>query len=653
MATNSTTLPRHLAATLLLCILALGAAVLLARPAANWIAQVAFAGAEVADLQELVNLSQALLIGLFTVMLTLFVHRYPEPFFIFWYFGWWAWFFLYLCRVLHQSELSEAFNSLNSCLFLAAGTVLASPPRWDRFLRQYPPAATSRFGSPVLWIVRYYRRNPYAVLLLAPVIGLAALSHWSHPPNTYFPGMLSVLSVTVLGYGLYRRMVLISPHTALATLIFHAIYLEPQIARVIYPDSPGHPFNYLLTVSAPSLVLKPALALFVTLLALRETSEKRDEVQIRLGEAERRGNMIRQTMIQALPAACLFVQNGKIAFLNKAASELLGVADGDQAELASIFSSPSEHTQFLEQVQRDGRTAGHLTRVRSNRSGSRVQTTKWVRIHAFDANPAAAETAAHDMVLLILDRHELGLAHAVFAFAHDYLLPRALTLSGGITQAVALPIDGAPSRQIEDTLKPLASELLDGINLLREEFTEYWRMHAGTEEGASIDRSLDVACTQAKRACASFCNPTITRPLGPFPSGTQSPTLSEPSLTHCFQNLIINAIEHTHKREGRRDLTAVDIQLSYAEGRMRILIRDHGPGFSDAIIRFLTDPAGVAAETIGLGLFSLKLKILGAGGAIRAGNAEGHGGGWVELQIPVVTPTASNTEQLALIQDKG
>src|SRR5437660_450593 len=59
-----------------------------------------------------VNLLQVGLIGVLFVILGSILHRYPEPYFILWFFGWASWLFLYLSR-LWNWPLTDIFNGLN------------------------------------------------------------------------------------------------------------------------------------------------------------------------------------------------------------------------------------------------------------------------------------------------------------------------------------------------------------------------------------------------------------------------------------------------------------------------------------------------------------------------------------------------------------
>jgi signal transduction histidine kinase len=99
--------------------------------------------------------------------------------------------------------------------------------------------------------------------------------------------------------------------------------------------------------------------------------------------------------------------------------------------------------------------------------------------------------------------------------------------------------------------------------------------------------------------------------------------------------VFVNAIQHTHKRETRYALTPIQLDVTETNEWLHIVIRDHGCGFNDGVLRFLNDPDSVGSADIGLGLFFLKLTIALTGGKLTAGNVPHQGGGWVEMQLPL------------------
>jgi signal transduction histidine kinase len=618
----------------------LGFSVWLIHVAAHSLVNKHFYNAQPKQLLLLVFLAQTVLIGMFTLIIGSFVHRYPEPFFILWYFGWIAWFVLYSGRFLSPSYPDSPFNLLNTCFFLAAAADLLLPRSLNRLFRKYPPSPGKTFGSPLVWLLKYYKNNPYALLLLTPVIIVPFLP-------AYFETGLAVIAIAGLGYGLYRRLVGTSVTTAFSALFLHTVYLEPQISKLLWPPVLGHDFDYILTVSAPSLVLKPALALFVTFLALSETRERQIEAQRELAEAEQRGTTMLKEMMQNLPGACLLFQNGKSVLLNDSARKLLGLSE-NQVALESVFAFTEDHHKFLALLHADGHTIGHLTRICTN-SPSGAKTNKWVRMDAFEAHTSVSDTA--EIVMLILDHHELELTYTIFSFIHDYISPRVNLLKGSVDALGKLPLD-ASMEPLRQSLNHRSAALVEAIGFLREEFREYWRLRPEVSEGAPVERCLHVAWAQALHSCAATlgCTPHIVVRNGSFPENTRSLVVSERQLTRTFQNLLVNAIQHTHNRENHPSLSPIEVDLSYQEKWVRIRIADHGCGLPDDVRRFLNEPASTGGDKIGLGLFSVKISVSAAGGKINAGNNAHANGGWVEIRLPASAPQPAAPPEPALAQ---
>src|SRR5208337_749641 len=140
------------------------------------------------------------------------------------------------------------------------------------------------------------------------------------------------------------------------------------------------------------------------------------------------------------------------------------------------------------------RTAGHLTTVRKNVSAGGSNITKLVRIDAFEADAATPATSVSDIVMLIDERHALGLAYVAFGFVHDYLSPRVRHLHGSVTQ---MHKNHASQGTIEswELIEREFKQVLDGISLFREEFRQYWRPSAA--EGAVVKQCLEVAWANA------------------------------------------------------------------------------------------------------------------------------------------------------------
>src|SRR5262249_34996821 len=143
-----------------------------------------------------------------------------------------------------------------------------------------------------------------------------------------------------------------------------------------------------------------------------------------------------------------------------------------------------------------------------------------------------------EIVLLVLDRHELELAHAVYAYVHDYMQPTIVRLTGALRQTCAG--NGHPlSAELE-----MCTKLIKDVDDLKEEFREYWRLRSSSkDEGALLSRCVNVAWEQARRMCGQYeCEPSlISRLVSP---AVMIPSLSERAMTRALQNIFANAVRH-------------------------------------------------------------------------------------------------------------
>jgi len=106
----------------------------------------------------------------------------------------------------------------------------------------------------------------------------------------------------------------------------------------------------------------------------------------------------------------------------------------------------------------------------------------------------------------------------------------------------------------------------------------------------------------------------------------------EELLRSAVENVVRNAIRHT--AEG----TAVEISLKTADSRVRLRVRDHGPGVPDSMLSEIFLPfrrvANGNSEGAGLGLAIAERAISVHEGKIRAMNAR-EGGLIVEIDLPL------------------
>jgi signal transduction histidine kinase len=104
----------------------------------------------------------------------------------------------------------------------------------------------------------------------------------------------------------------------------------------------------------------------------------------------------------------------------------------------------------------------------------------------------------------------------------------------------------------------------------------------------------------------------------------------EELMRSAVENIVRNAIRYT--AEG----TAVEIGVERRDSRVRITVRDHGPGVPEERLGEIFQPfrrVESGSEGAGLGLAIAERAITVHGGKVRARNAEG-GGLSVEIELP-------------------
>jgi two-component system OmpR family sensor kinase len=130
-------------------------------------------------------------------------------------------------------------------------------------------------------------------------------------------------------------------------------------------------------------------------------------------------------------------------------------------------------------------------------------------------------------------------------------------------------------------------------------------------------------------------------------------------LGRALHNLFANAWNHGHPKE-----TPLDVTASLAGERVRIAVRDHGPGFSDAVLPRAFEPFVMGADSarspgahgMGLGLSLVRRIVEAHGGAASAvnianvanvANGELIAGAEVSIELPLASRRATGSSSPA------
>jgi two-component system C4-dicarboxylate transport sensor histidine kinase DctB len=102
-------------------------------------------------------------------------------------------------------------------------------------------------------------------------------------------------------------------------------------------------------------------------------------------------------------------------------------------------------------------------------------------------------------------------------------------------------------------------------------------------------------------------------------------------LEQVLVNLIANAMNAMEQQVERW----VDINIECGYDRLRLTIRDNGPGISDEHLKRIFDPFFTTKESgLGLGLSISQHIVESMGGTLMAGNSE-QGGALFTLELPL------------------
>jgi C4-dicarboxylate-specific signal transduction histidine kinase len=221
--------------------------------------------------------------------------------------------------------------------------------------------------------------------------------------------------------------------------------------------------------------------------------------------------------------------------------------------------------------------------------------------------------------LALLGRLAASMAHEVnnplaFALANVRFVADELTASGAVDRdelRAALVDTEAGLNRIDDIVQRMSA-------------FQTPRLPARTEDVAGLLARLvrDLKLPPAARAELELAS--VTLPAVP---------LDELRLSRVLEAIVANALE-APRVEGRARLVSIRSEL--ANGQVRLLVDDSGPGFGPTVLPRLFEPFAAPAGPgrLGLSLALARELVRSVGGDVRAANRP-EGGARVTLELPV------------------
>jgi PAS domain S-box-containing protein len=272
---------------------------------------------------------------------------------------------------------------------------------------------------------------------------------------------------------------------------------------------------------------------------------------------------------------------------------------------------------------------------------SRTACTAQIEEHGRFWDVSAAWYSAgedEDRIIMVL-RDTTDLVHLAESVRRGEQLAALGELVGGVAHEVRNPIFGIgitiDSMQQIVPDQPQLNELFDALrswlgrlNRLMENLLAYGKSWTLVLEEGSLDKVLHVV-VDGCRQIAAQSNVSVDADI----ESDLVMLMDAHRLGHAFENVIINAIQHSRIRQ-RVSVRACRETIENREF-ITCSVRDHGPGFNVAEIQRVFEPFFTKRRGgTGLGLSIVQRVVDEHGGTISAGNAEG-GGALVTIRFPV------------------
>lgn len=356
-----------------------------------------------------------------------------------------------------------------------------------------------------------------------------------------------------------------------------------------------------------------------------------DAIEARLRALQRVGGMLRQARrflaeaLAAMPTAMLVADEAaRVVLANPKAAALFDVGEAqemqglDLVRLLGEFTTPAAFDWA-------GAVAGLATagdaigvEARLGESGDFVVQVAAVELHGLrrfivtmtDVEPVKQAQREREEVLAFVSHDLRSPASSILLLADLHLQGRMRT----------------PLEELLAEIRRLALRTLDmSEDFVRAAKVQSWPLaHSSVAPRALLDEALVDLHAQA---CAASVTLQVHAADGGAPVAVDAPLV-----TRAIANLVSNALKHSAPG------AAVEVHASVDQGRLRVRVRDHGPGLTgDQLEQLARGDQGARVRDhhgVGLGLLFVQRVARRHGGTLRAAPAE-HGSGAVfELELP-------------------
>ncbi len=237
---------------------------------------------------------------------------------------------------------------------------------------------------------------------------------------------------------------------------------------------------------------------------------------------------------------------------------------------------------------------------------------------------AALHTAAREVIAgSMLEHTARGERARVSHELHD-VVAHHISMIAVQAETARLTTSGMPAAgaqqlsAIGDTARAALTEMRRLLGVLREDT----RTGAPVRQPQPGLRQLNELLDEARDASGSGVRLIVHGPMTTLDPGV------ELAAYRIIQEALTNARRHA---EG----AAVDVELHYAAGALRLRVRDNGPGPTAT-----SPPASAAAPPAGHGLLGMRERAAAVGGDLRTGAAAG-GGFLIEATLPATAEAAA------------